>query len=77
MLGGGGAGGVERVVLVLVSLSCLLGVKAMKSEKKGQNMTILGYSCSLQSSLYTKNHRFTFKSLIFCPKTIATLVSKR
>jgi hypothetical protein len=42
--------------------------------EKGQNMTILGYSCSLQSSLYTKSHRFTLKSLIFCPKTIATLV---
>jgi hypothetical protein len=45
-----------------------------KSMKKDQNMTILGYSCSLQSSLYTKSHRFTLKSLIFCPKTIATLV---
>jgi hypothetical protein len=45
-----------------------------KSAKKGQNMTILGFSCSLQSSFYAKNHRFTLKSLIFCPKTIATLV---
>jgi hypothetical protein len=45
-----------------------------KSAKKDQNMTILGYSCGLQASLYTKNHRFTLKLLIFCPKTIATLV---
>jgi hypothetical protein len=45
-----------------------------KSAKKGQNMTILGFSCGLQSSLYTKNHRFTLKALIFCPKTIATFV---
>jgi hypothetical protein len=30
-----------------------------------ENMTILGYSCGLQSSLYTKNHRFTLKALIF------------
>jgi hypothetical protein len=45
-----------------------------KSAKKGQNMTILGFSCSLQSTFYTKNHCFTLKSLIFCPKTIATLV---
>jgi hypothetical protein len=30
-----------------------------KSAKKGQNMTILSYFSSLQSSLYTKNHRFT------------------
>ncbi len=45
-----------------------------KSEKKDQNMTILGYSCGLQSSLCTKNHRFTLKSLIFCPKMIATFV---
>ncbi len=29
-------------------------------------MRILGYSCGLQSSLYTKNHRFTFNALIFC-----------
>jgi hypothetical protein len=28
-------------------------------------MAILGYSCGLQSSLYTKNHRFTLKALIF------------
>jgi hypothetical protein len=39
-----------------------------KSAKKDQNMTILGYSCGPQSSLYTKNHRFTLKLLIFCPK---------
>jgi hypothetical protein len=32
------------------------------------NKTILGYSCGLQSSLYTKNQRFTFKALIFGPK---------
>jgi hypothetical protein len=32
-------------------------------------MTILGYSCGLQSSLYKKNHRFTFKALFFWPKT--------
>ncbi len=32
------------------------------------NMTILGYSCSLQSLLYTKNYRFTFKALIFAQK---------
>jgi hypothetical protein len=31
-----------------------------KSVKKDLNMTIFGYSCGLQSSLYTKNHRFTF-----------------
>jgi hypothetical protein len=41
-----------------------------KSAKKGQNMTI----CGLQSSLYTKNQRFTLKLLIFCPKTIAMFV---
>jgi hypothetical protein len=44
-----------------------------KTAKKDQNMTILGYSWGLQSSLYTKNHRFTLKALIFCQKTIATL----
>ncbi len=37
-----------------------------KTVKKDQNMTILGFSCGLQSSLYTKNHRFTFKALIEC-----------
>ncbi len=42
-----------------------------KSAKKDQNMTILGYFCGLQSLLYTKNHRFTLKALIFCPKTMA------
>ncbi len=36
--------------------------------EKGQNMSILGNSCSLQSSLYTINHRFTLKSWIFLPK---------
>jgi hypothetical protein len=35
------------------------------------NMTILGYSCGLQSSLYTKNHCFTFKVLIFCIKSLS------
>jgi hypothetical protein len=44
--------------------------------EKDQNMTILGYSYGLQSSLYTKNYRFTLKALIFCPKTIATFVLK-
>jgi hypothetical protein len=39
-----------------------------ESTKKGQNMTVLGYSCSLQSSLYTKNHCFTFKIVDFLPK---------
>jgi hypothetical protein len=39
-----------------------------KSAKKDQNMTILDYSCGLQSSLYTKNHCFTLRALIFCPK---------
>jgi hypothetical protein len=34
-------------------------------------MTILGYSCGLQSSLYTKNHCFTFKALIFCIKSLS------
>jgi hypothetical protein len=47
---------------------------SLKSAKKDQNMTILGYSCCLQSSLYAKNHRFTLKALIFCPKTIAMFV---
>jgi hypothetical protein len=47
---------------------------SLKSAKKDQNMTILGYSCCLQSSLYAKNHCFTFKALIFCPKTIAMFV---
>jgi hypothetical protein len=35
------------------------------------NMTILAYSCGLQSSLYTKNHRFTFKALIFCIESLS------
>jgi hypothetical protein len=47
---------------------------SLKSAKKYQNMTILGYFCGLQSSIYTKYHCFTLKSLIFCPKTIAKLV---
>jgi hypothetical protein len=29
-------------------------------------ITILSYSCGLQSSLNTKNHRFTLKALISC-----------
>ncbi len=29
------------------------------------NMTVLDYSCGLQSLPYTKNHHFTFKALIF------------
>jgi hypothetical protein len=37
-------------------------------------MTTLG---GLQSSLFTKNHRFTLKTLIFCQKTIATFVWKK
>jgi hypothetical protein len=35
------------------------------------NMTILGYSCGLQSSLFTKNHHFTLKALIFCIKSLS------
>jgi hypothetical protein len=46
-----------------------------KSAKKDQNMTILGYSCGLQSSLYAKNHRFTLKALNFCPKRSSRLFS--
>jgi hypothetical protein len=34
--------------------------------RESANMTILGYSCGLQSSLFTENHRFTVKALIFC-----------
>jgi hypothetical protein len=30
-----------------------------------------GYFCSLQSSIYTKNHRFTFKPLIFCIENLS------
>ncbi len=41
---------------------------SLKSAKKDQNMTILGYSCCLQSSLYAKNHRFTLQSVDFLPK---------
>ncbi len=46
-----------------------LGESAAPWLGESGNMTILGYSCGLKSSLYTKNHRFTFKALIFCPKT--------
>ena len=60
------------------SSSCTKVVFSLpKYAKKDQNMTILGYSCRLQSSLYTKNHRFTLKSLIFCQKTIATFFWKK
>jgi hypothetical protein len=45
-----------------------------KSAKKDQNMTILSFSCGLQSSLYAKNHHFTLKALIFCPKMTAMFV---
>jgi hypothetical protein len=38
--------------------------KSGKSERS--NIPRLG---TFKSSLYTKNHRFTFKALIFCPKT--------
>jgi hypothetical protein len=34
-------------------------------------MTILGYSCCLQSLLYTKIHCFTFKALIFCIESLS------
>jgi hypothetical protein len=47
-----------------------------KSMEKDQNMTILGYSCGLQSSLYTKSHRFTLKSMFFAQKR-SLLFSKR
>jgi hypothetical protein len=39
-------------------------------------MTILGYSYGLQSSLYTKNHLFTFKALNFCPKTSVEFIER-
>jgi hypothetical protein len=39
-------------------------------------MTILGYSCGLQSSLYTKNHRFTLKALIFGPINFCRIYQK-
>jgi hypothetical protein len=45
-----------------------------KSVKKDQNMTILGYSCGLQSSLYAKKSSLYIQSVVFCPKTIATFV---
>jgi hypothetical protein len=35
------------------------------------NMTILGYSCGVQLSHYTKNHCFTFKALIFCIESLS------
>jgi hypothetical protein len=46
-----------------------LGGSPTRQVSESANKTILGYSCGLQSSLYAKNHRFTFKALIFCPKT--------
>jgi hypothetical protein len=33
-------------------------------------MSILGHSCCFQSSLFTKNHCFILKALIFLPKII-------
>jgi hypothetical protein len=48
-----------------------------KSAKKGQNMTILGFSCGLQSSLYMKNHCFTLKALIFAQKQLLRSFSNR
>ena len=39
-----------------------------------QNMSILGFSCCLQSSINTKNHRLTSKAQIFQQKKINTCV---
>ncbi len=39
--------------------------------RESPNMTILGYSCGLQSSLYTKNHHYTCKVLIFYIKSLS------
>jgi hypothetical protein len=47
-----------------------------KIREKDQNMTIFGYSCGLQSSLYTKKHCFTLKVLIFGPKKLPLNLSK-
>jgi hypothetical protein len=49
------------------------GVDDSPTQRGGEsaNTTILGYSCGLQSSLYTKNHCFTFKALIFCIESLS------
>ncbi len=48
-----------------------LGDSATWRVGESANMTILGYSCGLQSSLYTKNHLYTFKALIFCIESLS------
>jgi hypothetical protein len=40
-------------------------------------MLILGYSCGLQSSLYTKNHHFTLQALIYCPLNLSKVIAKK
>jgi hypothetical protein len=44
--------------------------------QKDQNMTILGYSCGLQSSLYTKKSLLYFKSVDVLPKSYRFVCSR-
>jgi hypothetical protein len=61
----------------IVFLQTKVVLSSPKSAKKGQNMTILGFSCGLQSSLYRKNHRFTLKALFFAQKRLLRSFSNR
>jgi hypothetical protein len=58
----------EKTTFESVTLNAKVVFSPLKPTNKGHNVTILGYSCGLQSSLFTKKSSLYFKSVNFLSK---------